>query len=461
MPRASWNTRHISECERLTGQKLLSDEPSLVTYSGDFGGLRHSRPAAVFSPPTTQALQQVLAYANKNGLPVTLRAHGLSQCGQTLPVAGGLTLHMDRFRTVHEQDDAVVWADANANWSDLLAATLPNRRVPYVTPYNANLSIAGLLSVGGVGAASFRHGVAAAHVDALEVVTADGEVQRVDGASPLLQACLAGLGSFGVITKAAIRLRPCGRQVRTFSLAYLDKEQWLKDLTVLKGRADFIETVCSPSVQGTRLTPKGRQPFAEWLFALHASFEYDDEAPELAGLDLAPWKVTHRQDEPMDSYVLRHNSRFDAMKLTGQWELQHPWYECLVPQHVLLDALDDLLDTLPLYYATVVHLVPIAKRQPAGLFMAPDEPEFFSIMILTPGVPPALVPGCLATVAALDARFLARGGKRYLAGYLGSDLPPDYWKAHYGAAYRTWLDLKARYDPKGIFCSALRHHNAP
>lgn len=440
---------------------MLRDESSLASFGGDFGRLKHSKPAAVFSPSTTQRLQQVIAYANENSLPVTVRANGLSQCGQSLPVTGGLALHMDRFCAVHEQEDAFVRVDANTSWATLLAATLPRSRVPYVVPYNTNLSVGGLLSVGGVGAASFKYGVAASHVNALEVVTANGDVQRVDAGSPLLQACLGGLGQFGVMTKAAIQLRPCRRWVRTFFLAYLDKEQWLNDLSIFKRCADFIETVCSPALQGTKSTDNGRQPFAEWLFAMQVSFEYDEEAPELIGLgnDIKPWKVSHRQDETMEAYLFRHNSRFEAMRVTGQWELQHPWYECLVPEHVLLAELDDLLRSLPLYFATLVHLVPIARTQPAGFFMAPNQPEFFSVMILNPGVPPALVPGCLEVIKALDERFLTQGGKRYLAGFLGAALSPNHWKAHFGPRYETWLDLKNRYDPKGIFCSLLQHRH--
>jgi FAD/FMN-containing dehydrogenase len=187
------------------------------------------------------------------------------------------------------------------------------------------------------------------------------------------------------------------------------------------------------------------------------SLEYDNEAPELSslGIDINPWKVSHCQDESIEAYLLRHNSRFHAMRLAGQWELQHPWYECLVPQEVMLEELDELLRSLPLYYATVVHLVPIARRQPAGFFMSPDKPEFFSVMILNPGVPPALLPGCLEAITMMDKRFLARGGKRYLSGYLGDDLSPDYWKTHFGPEYETWLNLKKQYDPNGIFCSSL------
>lgn len=460
MPLSPWTAHHIEHCEQQTGLAILSDEHSLGLFSEDFGGLAHSKPAAVFSPPTTKALQHLINYADENCLPVTVRANGLSQSGQSLPVAGGLTLHMNLFDAVHEQEDSFIWVDANASWSALLAATLKESRVPFVTPYNLNLSIAGLISVGGVGAASFKHGVAASHVHALEVVTANGEIQQVDATSPLFRACLGGQGQFGVITKVAVQLRPCSRQVRTFFLSYTDREQWLKDLAVFKHHADFIEAFCSPALQGAKLTATGRQPFAEWLFFLQVSFEYDSLAPELTnfGSEIKPWKVSHRQDETIESYLFRHEPRIQGMKISGQWELQHPWYECLVSHEVVISELDDLLHSLPLYFATMVHLVPISGRRPAGFFMGPNQAEFFSVMILNPGVPRALVPGCLEAIRKMDERLLAKGGKRYLSGFLGSDLSPDYWAAHFGSDYTTWSSLKRRYDPKGIFCSTLCNH---
>lgn len=462
MPQTPWSMHQIKQCEQQLGQAMLRDEHSLVSYSADFGKLSSSRPSAVFVPQNTRDLQYVLSYAHENGLPVTVRAKGLSQGGQTLAVEGGLTVHMEQFNQVHEQESDCVWVDANATWSDLLAATVPYSRVPWVVPYNTHLSVAGLLSIGGVGSASFRHGIAAAHVKALDVVTADGELQRVDATSPLFQACLGGQGHFGVITKVAIPLRPCARQVRTFFLTYSDKERWMQDLTAFRQSADYIETFCSPSLQGTRLTPTGRQPFAEWLYAMHVSVEYDDKAPELSSLGegIQPWKILHCQDETMISYLHRHDSRFSAMKLAGLWELQHPWYECLVPADLLWKELDNLLDFLPIYYATTLHVVPIANKHPEGFFMAPDQAEFYSVMILNPGVPASLVPGCLDAIKRMDERFLRSGGKRYLSGFLGENLSDEYWKAHFGPKYETWRARKQQYDPKGIFRSYLHKNHS-
>jgi FAD/FMN-containing dehydrogenase len=381
----------------------------------------------------------------------------MSQCGQSLTVEGGVAVHMEKINAVSSPEDNSIWVEANSTWAALLESSIKQSKVPYVVPYNCNLSIAGVLSAGGVGAASFKFGSVVAHVEALEVITANGELHSVDSQSPLFRACLGGQGRFGVITRACIQLRPAAKKVRTFFLVYLDKEQWLEDIVKARKFADHIESFCTPSIQGAKLTSDGRRsPFAEWLFALHVAVEYDEDKPQL-DTHLNPWKVLHCQDEAIKSWLHRHDSRFSAMKLTGQWELQHPWYECFVPAKVLINSLDELLISLPIHYATVLQIVPMANLKPAGFFMLPDAPEIFAVMILNPGLPSPLIPSCLDTIKALDVRFLNQGGKRYLSGFLGDNLNHEYWKNHFNSHYEDWVNLKQHYDHKQIFRSLL--HN--
>lgn len=457
MQQIPWNMSHIKQCELITGQAMLSDEHSLVSFSEDFGRTIQSRPSAVCVPQTEVVLQKIIRYANEHHLPLTLRGNGMSQFGQSICDPGGLVVHMGELNSVCSQSEDSVWVEANTSWASLLASSLKVNRVPPVVPYNCDLSVAGVISAGGLGASSFRYGSVTAHVQALEVITADGELQRVEASSPLFQACLGGQGRFGVISKACIQLRPCSQNVRTFFLTYLDKEECLDDLKLFKLHADYIEFFCSPSIQGAKLSPRGRMPFAQWLYVLHVAIEYDDKAPELETFcpEANPWKVHHVQDETIDSYMHRHDSRFHAMKMSGQWELQHLWYECFVSAEILMPALEDLLSTLPLHYATVVQLVPIKNLHTPGFFMMPDSEEVFAVMILNPGLPKPLVASCMEAIKSLDARLLSQGGKRYLSGFLGFDLQPDYWKNHFNSHYEAWINLKQQYDPKGTFRSVL------
>ncbi|ASQ45559.1 FAD-binding protein [Legionella clemsonensis] len=371
---------------------------------------------------------------------------------------GGVSVQLEKLNGVGEHEGDSIWIEANATWADLLTKSLQKSQSPYVIPYNCHLSVGGVLSAGGIGASSFRFGSVTSHVKALEVMTTDGKVDVVDSRSDLFRACLSGQGRFAVITKACINLRQCAKNVRTFFLVYLDKERWLQDIQEAKKEADYLETFCSPAVQGAKLTDAGRRlPFAHWLYALHISKEFDNKAPTLDDINptLKPWKLLHTQDEAIESYLHRHDSRFEAMKTTGQWDLLHPWYECFISQQLLNTSLDEILPHLPLYYATVLQVVPIVNQSEAGFLMFPKGKQIYAVMILTPGVNCQLLPGCLQTIYFLDSLFLDQGGKRYLSGYLGENLEPQYWENHFGSSYDAWLNLKKKYDPRRILQSSL------
>ena len=454
MQPTQWSSSQIKQCKQQTGEAMLSDEHSLFLFGEDFGKIQSNKPIAVCQPSTIQSLQSILHYANQHHLPVVIRGKGLSQSGQALPCEGGITIHLEQFDQVETVKDDSIWVQAYATWSDLLAVTVPQNLAPYIVPYNTQLTVGGVISAGGVGAASFQYGSVVRHVAALEVVTADGQCQVVDEHSPLFHACLAGQGQFGVITRACIKLRPCRQQVKTFSLVYSDQAQWLKDLNLATTVADAIESFCTPAIIGAKVTEKGRVPVAKWLYALHLTIEHDGKAPKLPAI-FNPSQIAFSQEESIDAYFHRHDSRFAAMKMLGQWDLHHPWYECFIPQTVLAQSLDVVLASLPLYYANVLQITPLSKTASAGFMKLPDAESVFGVMILTPGVIGALLPSCLSTIEALDKRFLSQGGKRYLSGYLGEEISKAYWQRHYGTDYERWVSLKQQYDPNRVFRSTL------
>jgi hypothetical protein len=457
MQQGNWEPYHLQQCKQKFPAAFYDDTEHLNSFNHDFGGLITSQPKSIFIPKEIKQIQEFLKFANENDLPVTIRGNGLSQCGQSLASSNGVILNTLALDSIYQYQEETIWIDANATWSALIEATLQHNHIPFITPYNCNLTIGGVLSVGGVGAASFKYGSAVNHVQALEVITSDGTLLQVDSNSALFHACLGGQGQFGIITKACIKLKPSKKHVRTFFLTYMDEKQWLHDLALFVQCADYIESFCSPAVQGAKLTPTGRKPFAQWLFALHISIEFTDQAPELTEIiqQVNPWKILHIQDEPIKDYLHRHDGRFQVMKLTGQWELPHPWYECFVPRNVLFEDFQEFLASLPLHYVPILQIMPIASNKPCGFFMLPEGGDTFAIMILNPGIPSGLIPNCLEAIDNLDKRFLPQGGKRYLSGYLGQKIDNAYWQQHFGYRYNDWLGLKAQFDPKYLFQSVL------
>lgn len=456
-----WDTLQIKQCELETGQALLSDEQTLDSFSHDFGQLIRSSPAAVYIPDDLNSLQSVISYAYQHKLPVTIRGNGLSQCGQSLPITGGLTISMQRFVNTFSVEEDSVWVEGNASWANLLEVSLKTSQAPFILPYNCNLSVAGVLSAGGVGASSFRFGTITAHVRELEVIDGTGIKQKISNDNPLFYACLSGQGQFGVISKAKIKLRSVKPKVKTIYLVYADQKNWFDDIEYLKNQVDYLELFCSPAIQGAVLKKGKRTPVAQWLFGLHLSIEFDVQTPDLSPIlkQLSPMAIVHEQEESISSYLLRHNTRFEMMKKLGQWDLLHPWYECFVPTQVIRDHLAHLLKEMPLYFANLVHLTPVAKMN-TGFLMLPESDSICSLMILNPGIPYPLKENCMQTIKDLDSFLISKGGKRYLSGFLGENITKGYWENHFGTYHPLWTKLKKQFDPAGIFCSAL-HHQSP
>ncbi|STX51237.1 cytokinin oxidase [Legionella busanensis] len=458
MQKGIWEQHHLKYCREKFPTAFFDDLDHLNAFNQDFGKLITADAKAIFMSKDITSMQEFVAFANENNLPMTIRGNGMSQCGQSLASSDGVILNTVGLDSVYQYKEQSIWIDANATWSTLINTSLQHNQIPYITPYNCNLSIGGVLSVGGVGAASFKYGSALSHVKALEVITADGRLLQVNSDSALFHACLGGQGQFGIITKACLKLKPCKEQVRTFLLTYIDEEQWLHDLTLFKQYADYIECFCSPAVQGAKLTPNGRKPFAQWLFALHISIEYTANAPQFSDIpNVNPWKILHTQDEPIKDYLHRHDGRFQLMKLTGQWELPHPWYECFIPKQILFDDFQAFLASLPLHYVPILQIVPFACKKPHGFLILPEGEDVFAMMILNPGIPASLVPSCLDAIDNLDKRFLPQGGKRYLSGYLGREVDKYYWQRHFDKRYDEWVSLKRQFDPQCLFQSML--HN--
>lgn len=453
---AQWTTSTIKQYEQQSGQALLRDEQTLVSFSQDFGKLVESSPSAVFIPQHVKDVQSIISFAAQQQLPVTIRGNGLSQCGQSLPIPGGITLSMQLMNKAITLEKDSVWVEANASWVDLLQLSLKEHKTPYVVPANCNLSVGGVLSAGGVGTSSFKYGAINAYVKALEVVDGLGKIHVVDKSSALFHACLSGQGRFGVITKAQIKLKPVKSQVKTFYLVYTDQKQWFMDIQKAKACADYMELLCSPSIQGTKIKANRRLPMAQWLYGLHFSVEFEGKAPELkeVAANLKPFNVLNSIEESISSYLLRHNSRFDMMKLLGQWDLFHPWYECYIPTEVLKKELNHILDMVPIHYANSVQMAPVTQDK-GGFLMLPEGEAISSFMILNPGVPQPLKESCLEAIRDLDALLIKQGGKRYISGFLGYDLPPNYWAEHFGERFKAWIDLKQQYDPNGVFTSML------
>jgi FAD/FMN-containing dehydrogenase len=169
-------------------------------------------PAA--APGCTADLRAALAAARAEGLTVAVRAGGTAPS----PRARGMELDLRELRGVQvDPIRRVAWVQGGALWRELDAAT----QVHGLAVTGARLpgtGVAASVLAGGSGWLERRMGLAADHLRAARLMTADGEI--VSACSELLWALRGGGSAPGVVLELELGLRAAGPVVYGGTLAW-------------------------------------------------------------------------------------------------------------------------------------------------------------------------------------------------------------------------------------------------
>ncbi len=161
-------------------------------------------PASVLAAETADALRTAVLGADGNVIP---RGMGRSY-GDAAQLDGGLVLEttrLDGFKL--DADAGVVRAQAGATLGRLLGALEPAGWVLPVVPGTQHVSVGGAIACDIHGKNHGVSGTFGAHVLALGLLTASGEVRELRADAELFGATIGGMGLTGVILWADIKLR--------------------------------------------------------------------------------------------------------------------------------------------------------------------------------------------------------------------------------------------------------------
>ena len=439
---------------------LLTDPASLAAAAEDFGHIVHRAPVAVLRPGSVRDVVAMVRYANRHGIEVAMRGQGHTTFGQA-QVSAGVVIDSSALAAIHHIDRRSAVVDAGVLWHDLVRATVAAGLTPPVFTDYIELSIGGTLSGAGIGGATGHYGFQVDNVLELEVVTGDGRLRRCspDRDPHLFNAVLGGLGQFGIILRATIRLVPAPERARSYQLFYSDLDTYLADqLRLLRsGRFNWL----------TGQVPR-RADNSGWEFFAYAAAYYSlphrpDDGALLAGLGFDPARTVIAEYDYLD-WVNWLAPIIEFLKQVGAWDLPHPWLDVFLPASrtrglvagVLADpALADIGQGLIVLYpfSTATLHRPFVQ--------VPQEPEAFLFSLLRTAVPPTpdVVTRMLADNRAVYELARDAGGKRYPIGSV--HLSQADWRDHYGPTWPAFAAAKARYDPRhvltpgqGIFATA-------
>jgi glycolate oxidase len=222
----------IEELERIVGADgVLRRDSELAVYECDGYTLEKARPEVVVLPRSTEQVSGVLRCLHEHDVRFVPRGAGTGLSGGSLPVGAPVTICLSRMNRILEVDPV--------NRTALVEAGVVNRDVtvaasPFGLHYAPDPSSQPACTIGGNiaensgGPHTLKYGVTTNHVLAVELVRADGEVLWLGSAlddAPgydLRGVVVGSEGTFGIVTRALLRLVPLPEGYRTF-LAVFDR----------------------------------------------------------------------------------------------------------------------------------------------------------------------------------------------------------------------------------------------
>src|SRR6266536_1318388 len=172
-------------------------------------GLIDRRPALIVRCLTTNDVVAALALARRARLEVSVRGGGHNVAGRAV-TDGGVMIDLAEMKGIAiDPDQATATAEGGALWGELNDAAAEHG-LAVTGGAVSGTGIAGYTLGGGLGWLMAKYGLAADNLLAVELVTAEGDILHVDGAShpDLFWALRGGGGNFGVATSLTYRLHP-------------------------------------------------------------------------------------------------------------------------------------------------------------------------------------------------------------------------------------------------------------
>jgi FAD/FMN-containing dehydrogenase len=165
------------------------------------------RPVAVALPESAEEVAEVVRWAAAEGYRVTAQStgHNAASLGD---LAGTVLVKLERLRGVTvDPETRIARAPAGTIWIEVVEAAA-EYGLAALAGSSPDVGVVGYTLGGGLSFLARKHGLMTNHVTAVEVVTADGELRRVDAEHEpdLFWALRGGGGSFGVVTAVEIAL---------------------------------------------------------------------------------------------------------------------------------------------------------------------------------------------------------------------------------------------------------------
>jgi glycolate oxidase len=312
----------IAELERLLGPGRVRHHPlDLLVFAKDAGVITGDVIAAVL-PETTQEVAAIVRLANDHGVPIVPRGAGTGLAGGAVPTRPGLLVVLTRFTSIGEVDPIgkSVWVGPGLINLDLSQELSPTGLHFAPDPSSQSAcTIGGNVGTNAGGPHCLADGTTVAHIYAVELVTANGDIVVVGGEAPDtpgldLRAVVVGSeGTLGIITRVLVRLTQNAPDVATLLIAF----------TSVEDAAATVSEVIASGLIPAALEMMDKRMVAAVENFVHAGYPTDAAAVLLAEVTGSPDTV--KSDAERISAIAEANRATDVRVATSDAERALLW----------------------------------------------------------------------------------------------------------------------------------------
>jgi hypothetical protein len=205
------STKTTPRLPKVVGRVIGPDDADYDAARATFYGGTDKRPAAIVRVANADDVSRVIIFARETGMELAVRSGGHSGAGHSVS-DGGIVLDLKDMHALEiDPKTRTAWAEAGLTAA---AYTIAADAHGLATGFGdtGSVGIGGITLGGGVGYLVRKHGLTIDDLLAADIVTADGQLLRVDAEThpDLFWAIRGGGGNFGVATRFHYRLHDVG-----------------------------------------------------------------------------------------------------------------------------------------------------------------------------------------------------------------------------------------------------------